>query len=65
VVAALAALSDRELLLVQEAALVGYNLGYVHYHEEAFPSPAEIVRRVTDICVSMPQRYPVLSGRLP
>jgi hypothetical protein len=58
----LGALSDRERVLVREAAVMGYVQGTldVRAHIE-FPRDAAIVWRVIDACRACADRYPLLS----
>jgi hypothetical protein len=57
----LTSLTERELLLVKEAAVMGWVQGMRH-HDLACPGDRKILASVVDACLSFSDRYPTISG---
>lgn len=58
-------LSERELLLVKDAAVMGYVRGTLHGRHgkaEDFPKDSAILFEVVDACFSHPDLYPSIGG---
>jgi hypothetical protein len=62
---ALRRLTDRELLLFKEAAVMGYVQGMRHPQEQKYPGDREVLARVTDACLGFPDLYPTIAGYAP
>lgn len=60
--AAFTALTDRERLLVHDAAVMGYVRGTMAPKGEAIPKDSAIVQEVVTACLSFPDIYPTLTG---
>lgn len=56
-------LTEREQLLVREAAVMGYVQGRMHPADADHPKDSEVVFRVVDGCLSNSDLYPTLTGR--
>jgi hypothetical protein len=56
-------LTERERLLVKEAAVMGYVQGRMHPADADHPKDSEVVFRVVDGCLSNSDLYPTLTGR--
>lgn len=56
-------LTEREQLLVKEAAVMGYVQGRMHPADADHPKDSEVVFRVVDGCLSNSDLYPTLTGR--
>lgn len=57
----LTGLTERELLLVKEAAVMGWVQGMRH-HDLDCPGDRKILTSVVDACLSFSDRYPTISG---
>jgi hypothetical protein len=56
------ALTERERLLVKEAAVMGYVRGTMAPKGEKIPKDGAIVAEVIDACLAMPDLYPTLTA---
>jgi hypothetical protein len=61
VAAALAGLSEREFLLVKEAAVMGWVQGMRH-HDLTFPGDANALITVVDACIAFQDLYPTITN---
>lgn len=61
VIQALSALTERERLLVKEAAVMGWVQGMRH-HDLEIPKDRKILATVTDACLAMPDLYPTIAA---
>jgi hypothetical protein len=59
---AFAALTDRERLLVKEAAVMGYVRGTMAPKGEKIPKDSAITQEVVTACLSFPDLYPTITG---
>lgn len=57
-------LTERELKLVREAAVMGWVQGQRHA-DEAIPKDRQILFRVADACRAFPDLYPAITGWTP
>ena len=57
----LASLTEREALLVHDAAVMGWVQGMRH-HDQTFPGDVNAVTSVVDACLAFPEYYPTLSS---
>lgn len=57
-----AALTDRERLLVKEAAVMGYVRGSMAPKGEKVPKDSAITQEVVMACMSFPDLYPTITG---
>lgn len=62
--AALATLTERERLLIREAAVMGYVQGVQagRCGDVEIPPDSEVLFRVVDGCIAMPDLYPLIGG---
>lgn len=65
ITATLGCLSERELRLVREAAVMGYVRGRMHLEGEPHPKDTAVLAEVIDACLAAPDLYPVISGVRP
>jgi hypothetical protein len=56
------ALTDRERLLVREAAVMGYVRGTMALKGEKIPKDSAITQEVVTACLSFPDLYPTITG---
>lgn len=54
-------LTEREVLLVKDAAVMGWVQG-MRYHDLRIPGDSKIVTTVVDACLAFPDLYPTLSS---
>ena len=54
-------LTEREVLLVKDAAVMGWVQGMRH-HDLRIPGDSKIVTTVVDACLAFPEYYPTLSS---
>lgn len=59
----LSGLTERELLLVKEAAVMGWVQGMRH-HDLPYPGDRQALATVVDACLSFSDLYPTISGRV-
>lgn len=59
---AFAALTERERLLVREAAVMGYVRGTMAPKGEKIPKDSAITQEVVTACLSFPDLYPTITG---
>lgn len=59
---AFAALTDRERLLVKEAAVMGYVRGTMAPKGEPIPKDSAVTQEVVTACLSFPNLYPTITG---
>lgn len=59
----LTGLTERELLLVKEAAVMGWVQGMRH-HDLPYPGDRQALATVVDACLSFSDLYPTISGRV-
>lgn len=64
VTALLTGLSEREFLLVKEAAVMGWVQGKRH-HDLDVPKDRQILCTVIDACLAFPDLYPTITGYQP
>jgi len=57
----LASLTEREWLLVKEAAVMGWVQGKRH-HDLGYPGDGQVLIRVVDACLAFPDLYPTIAG---
>jgi hypothetical protein len=57
----LSGLTEREWLLVKEAAVMGWVQGMRH-HDLQYPGDSQALITVVDACLSFPDLYPTISG---
>jgi hypothetical protein len=57
----LAGLTEREFLLVKEAAVMGWVQGMRH-HDLTFPGDANALITVVDACIAFADRYPTITN---
>lgn len=62
---AFGALTDRERLLVKEAAVMGYVRGTMAPKGEKHPKDSAVVQEVVTACLSFRDLYPTLTGYVP
>jgi hypothetical protein len=62
VTAVLAGLTERELLLVKEAAVMGWVQGMRH-HDLAYPGDRQALATVVDACLAFPDLYPTITAQ--
>lgn len=60
--AVLSELTDRELRLVKEAAVMGYVQGAMHLKGERIPKDSQILATVIDACLSHADLYPAVNA---
>lgn len=60
----LTALTEREFLLVKEAAVMGWVQGMRH-HDLPCPNNLKILTTVVDACISFADLYPTITGHTP
>ena len=60
----LTALTERELLLVKEAAVMGWVEG-IRHHDLPCPKDLKILTTVVDACLSHGDLYPTITGYTP
>lgn len=58
----LTSLTDRELHLVKEAAVMGYVRGTLHEKGEAIPKDGQILAEVIGACLALPDLYPTINA---
>lgn len=58
----LASLTERELLLVKEAAVMGYVRGKISLSKEKVPRDSAILTEVVDACLASSDLYPVITS---
>jgi len=61
VAAILAGLTERELLLVKEAAVMGWVQGMRH-HDLDYPGDGNALITVVDACIAFSDRYPTIAA---
>jgi hypothetical protein len=63
----LSGLTERERLLVQEVAVMGYVQGYAqgmrHPHRPDCPGDEQILMTIVDACLGFPDLYPTITAR--
>jgi hypothetical protein len=55
-------LTDRELALVKEVAVMGYVQGMRHPQDEKIPGDATIILRVVEACLAFTDLYPAINA---
>lgn len=60
----LSGLTERELLLVKEAAVMGWVQGMRH-HDLEYPGDRKALVTVVDACISFADLYPTITGHTP
>lgn len=63
VAAVLTVLTEREWLLVKEAAVMGWVQGMRH-HDLGYPGDGQALITVVDACLAFPDLYPTITTRL-
>lgn len=58
----LASLTDRERVLVKEAAVMGYVQGKRHPEGEPHPKDSAVLAMVIDACIAFSDLYPTIAG---
>lgn len=58
----LAGLTEREVLLVKEAAVMGWVQGMRH-HDLPFPGDRQALATVVDACIAFPDLYPTITAQ--
>ena len=58
----LAGLTERELLLVKDAAVMGWVQGKRH-HDLGYPGDRQVLVTVVDACLAFPDLYPTITSR--
>jgi hypothetical protein len=58
----LTSLTERELLLVKEAAVMGWVQGMRH-HDLAYPGDRQALVKVVDACIAFPDLYPTITAQ--
>lgn len=62
VVAFLSKLTDREVALMKEAAVMGYVQGVMHPKGDRIPNNRQILTTVVDACFTFPDLYPAVDS---
>ncbi|MGW6912516.1 hypothetical protein ACWGB8_01640 [Kitasatospora sp. NPDC054939] len=57
----LSGLTNRERLLVREAAVMGWVQG-IRHHDLAYPGDRQALTAVVDACLSFPDLYPTITN---
>lgn len=58
----LSSLTEREQLLVKDAAVMGYVQG-MRRHDLPYPGYQQVLLMVLDACLAFPDLYPTITGR--